>query len=242
MLRSGSAPPGAEPLRSSERAPDRSLRASSHDPRVPTDGHERSRPRGLAGLAAGGFYLVSSFLYFGLHVIAHPDSRTIGMGTDPYGFVWAFAWWPHAIGHGENPFTTHSIWAPEGLNLAWTTSVPALALLFTPLTVLAGPLVSFNVAALLMPAVAAWAAYVLCQRLTGRFWPSLAGGYLFGFSSYTLGHEQGHLHLTASFTLPLAALSCWATWTRRSARRDSPSASASCSPSSSAPQPRCSSP
>jgi hypothetical protein len=32
------------------------------------------------------------------------------------------------------------------------------------------------------------------------------GGYLFGFSSYMLGQEQGHLHMTAVFLIPLAAL------------------------------------
>ena len=162
--------------------------------------------RSPARICVPGLYCLVSFVYFGLPVVAHPGSRTIGTGTDPYGFVWAFAWWPHAIGHGQNPFTTHAIWAPEGLNLTWTTSVPALALLFSPLTAAAGPLVSFNVAAILMPALAAWTAYLLCRRLTGRLWPSLAGGYLFGFSAYTLGHEQAHLHLTAGFVVPLTAL------------------------------------
>ena len=38
------------------------------------------------------------------------------------------------------------------------------------------------------------------------FWPSLAGGYLFGFSSYMLGQEEGHLHMTAVALLPLVAL------------------------------------
>ena len=38
-----------------------------------------------------------------------------------------------------------------------------------------------------MPAVSAWAAFLLCRHLAGRFWPSLIGGYLFGFSSYELG-------------------------------------------------------
>ena len=39
-----------------------------------------------------------------------------------------------------------------------------------------------------------------------RFWPSLVGGYLFGFSSYMLGHVLGQPQLTAVFAIPLIAL------------------------------------
>lgn len=49
------------------------------------------------------------------------------------------------------------------------------------------------------PTLSAWAAYMLCRRVTGGFWPSLAGGYVFGFSSY----ELGHLNLSLVFIPPL---------------------------------------
>ena len=49
----------------------------------------------------------------------------------------------------------------------------------------------FNVAELLVPAVSAFTAYLLCRHLTRSLWASLVGGYLFGFSSYMLGQEQG---------------------------------------------------
>ena len=57
-----------------------------------------------------------------------------------------------------------------------------------------------------MPALAATTAFMLCRHVTRSFWPSLAGGYLFGFSSYVLGHELAHLHATSIFLVPLAAL------------------------------------
>src|SRR5262249_59121260 len=57
-----------------------------------------------------------------------------------------------------------------------------------------------------LPAASAWTAYLLCRHLTGRFWPSLVGGYLFGFSSYVLGHVLGQPQLTAVFAIPLVAL------------------------------------
>ena len=84
---------------------------------------------------------------------------------------------------------------------------PAIAsLLVAPLTALAGPVVSYNVAALLMPPLAAWTAFLLCHHLTRALWPSVAGGYLFGFSAYLLGQQLGHLHMTSVFLLPVIAL------------------------------------
>ena len=47
---------------------------------------------------------------------------------------------------------------------------------------------------------------MLCRELTGRFWPSLVGGYLFGFSSFMLAESLAHLHLTLSFPVPWALL------------------------------------
>jgi hypothetical protein len=159
---------------------------------------------GIAFLA----YLVVSFLVLGLPVVAHPESRIAGgLFTDPQIFIWSLAWWPHAILHGENPFVTHAIWAPGGFNLAWATTVPLLAIVLAPLTWLFGATFAYNVAVLLMPALAAWTAFLLCRRVTrGAFWPSLAGGYLFGFSAYVMSAALTHVHTEAVFLLPVAAL------------------------------------
>ncbi len=157
-------------------------------------------PTALAG------YCVVAFLYFGLPVAAHPGRTAVGNQSDPKLFIWMLAWWPHAIAHGLSPVFTHALWAPSGYDLAWATSIPLLGLALSPLTVVAGPVVAFNVAAVLMPALAAWTAFLLCRSVTRSFWPSLLGGYLFGFTSYMLGQEEGHLHLVAVCLVPLVAL------------------------------------
>jgi hypothetical protein len=77
-------------------------------------------------------YVCVSFAYFGWRLLPHPGRPYIGQGRDPQIFIWSFAWWPHAILHGENPFVTHAIFAPDGLNLTWATSIPGLALAFSP--------------------------------------------------------------------------------------------------------------
>ncbi len=152
-------------------------------------------------------YLLLAFAFLGPRVVAHPEGRVVGgLFTDPQIFVWSFAWWPHAILHGLNPFHTHAIWAPSGFNLAWATTVPGLALAFAPLTLAFGPLFAYNAAVILMPALAAWTAFLLCRRVTnGAIWPSLAGGYIFGFSAYVMSAELTHIHTAAVFLLPVAA-------------------------------------
>jgi hypothetical protein len=148
-----------------------------------------------------------SFVYFGRPLLPHPGRVLLGDGNDNTIFVWSFAWWPHAILSGTNPFVTHTLYAQAGVNLLWTSSVPTLALAFAPVTLIAGPVLSFNLVALLLPAFAAWTAYRLCLVLTGSLWASLVGGYLFGFSSFVLAQQQlAHLNLTGCFLLPLMAL------------------------------------
>ncbi|HEY4346959.1 MAG TPA: hypothetical protein VGM80_05170 [Gaiellaceae bacterium] len=164
------------------------------------------RRRSTTSFSAFLGYALVAFLYLGLRPLIEPGRQYVGFGVDPQIFIWSFDWWPHAILHGQNPFYTHEIWAPSGVNLTWTTSVPGLALVFAPLTLLLGPEVSYDIAATLMPAFAAWTAFLLCRHVTRSFWPSLVGGYLFGFSSYELSQSEGHLHMTSVFLVPLVAL------------------------------------
>jgi hypothetical protein len=159
--------------------------------------------RNLLALLA---YVAVSVAYLGPHVLPHLGSRVVGDGPDTQIFVWSFAWWPHAIVHSENPVFTHAIFVPGGFNLAWATSVPGLALAFAPATWAFGPVASFNLAAILMPALDAFTAFLLCRHVTRSTWASLAGGYLFGFSSYVLAGSLDHIHTTAVFLVPLAAL------------------------------------
>ena len=83
----------------------------------------QGRPARVSASALG-LYLLLSFLFYGLRVLLGGEARYIGPGDDPQIFIWAFAWWPHAILHGENPFVTHAIWAPSGVNLTWRRLCP----------------------------------------------------------------------------------------------------------------------
>jgi len=149
-------------------------------------------------------YLFVSSLYFG--TTRNYSHRYLGVGSDPISFIWFLNWWPWAITHGLNPFVSHYVWYPHGLNLTWGTSVPAAALLMLPLTWLANPVVSFNVLSLFAPALSSWTAFLLARYLTRDTFASFISGYLFGFSSYELGQLLGHLNLDVIFVVPLVAL------------------------------------
>ncbi|MDQ3875380.1 MAG: hypothetical protein M3322_07545 [Actinomycetota bacterium] len=126
--------------------------------------------------------------------------------TDPSIAMWSLVWWPHALATGTNPLFTDAVWAPDGSDLSWVTTVPSAALLGYPLLRVGGPVVAYNALMLAAAPLAAYAAYRLCRYVTGALVASLAGGYAFGFSTYMLGHSLGHLNLVFVFPVPLAVL------------------------------------
>lgn len=132
---------------------------------------------------AGGAYLLLGVLAW-WHVWTGGISHTIaaeGWG-DPAQQVWFIAWVPHALGSGLNPFVSHAMFAPKGINLVLNTSILLPALVLSPITVLFGPVTAFNVACTLAPAGSAMAGYAAFSRFV-RFAPAAwLGGLAYGFS------------------------------------------------------------
>src|SRR5215210_2142740 len=164
--------------------------------------------RASRDLAALALFSTVTLLVFGLPVLANPGSTCLcaPYSGDPALFMWSLQWWPHALAETTNPLFTHAVWAPSGTSLAWATTVPSAALLAFPVLAAAGPVVAYNALMLLAPVLAAYGAFRLCLYLTRSFWPALVGGYVFGFSTYVLGHLLGHLNLVSIWPIPLEAL------------------------------------
>ena len=162
--------------------------------------------RALDRQALGAFllYLTLSVLFFGRGLFGHFSTQYIGRGPDSAAFIWFLNWWAYAATHRVNPFLTKLLFAPAGVNLAWATTVPLAGWLFVPITCAFGPVVTYNVLCLLAPALAGWAAFVMCRWITRSYWPSIAGGWVFGFSSYLVSALQTHVHDTLVFPVPLA--------------------------------------
>jgi hypothetical protein len=159
-------------------------------------------------IAAFLFYLAFSLLLFGRGLSGRSTTACIGLKSDPIMFMWYLRWWRYALEHRVNPFLTDLLWAPPGFNLAWSTFIPLPAWIVMPLGRAFGETAAYNFLCVIALPLAATAAFLLCRRVTGVFWPSLLGGYIFGFSPFMLGEMLGgHLHLLLAFPIPLAVLS-----------------------------------
>jgi hypothetical protein len=172
---------------------------------VPSDPpQKRIRPAWKA-LAAFGVYLALSIAIWGLPVISHLSTRYVGLGQgDAKFYRWALGWLPWAMTHGRDVLFSDRIFAPSGADLSWSAAMPGAAFVLWPVTRLFGPLASYNLSLLLAPPLAGWAAYLVCHRVTKAYWPSLVGGYLFGFSSFMTGQIHGHANLVLIFPVALA--------------------------------------
>jgi hypothetical protein len=149
-------------------------------------------------------YTLLATLTIGWHAISAPSRVCACVGSqDPAAYMWALAWWPHAILHGLNPFVSHVLWFPTGVNIARAAMIPTAAIAMAPVTALVGPLASYNIVSIASPALAAFTAYLLCRRVVRRELPAFAGGYLFGFGAYQFAQLTGHLNLTLVFLIPV---------------------------------------
>jgi hypothetical protein len=160
-----------------------------------------SLPTWLHALA---LYLLFAILTIGWHAISAPQHVCACVGTqDPAAYMWALSWWPHAIVNGLNPFVSHVIWNPTGVDVARAAMIPTVAIPMAPITALVGPLGAYNLLSIASPAIAAFTAYLLCRRIVKRELPAFVAGYLFGFSAYMFAQLTGHLNLTLVFLIPV---------------------------------------
>ena len=170
-----------------------------------------SRPWLRSPAAQGGLalaiYLLAWLSTGGRELLLHLGrARLDQVSMDPNFYVWCLRWWPYAVVHGLNPLYTHQLGAPAGYSLAWVTTVPPLALLAAPVTLITGPVATFNLLSVIAIPLSAWAAFLLCRRLTGKFWAAVVGGAVFGFSAYEMNHSAaGQLNLTFSLLVPILA-------------------------------------
>lgn len=156
-------------------------------------------------------YLVGLGVYLGIalwftkmpgHDIVH---QMIWDGPDSPPTVFYLKWWPWAVLHGHNPFAVRQLTWPVTADAAWLTSVGAPALVGAPVTLLLGPVATWNLWLLLAPVTASMAMLVLLDALEVPALSALAGGFIFGFSSFVVAGMEHHLFLTLVFPLPLLA-------------------------------------
>lgn len=141
---------------------------------------------------------------------------TSGLWADPRGrallenvsdqafFEWLLGYGRYVLSHGANPFFADVMNAPNGVNLAANTSITVYIVLFAPLTILAGPQLSYVTILTLNLAASAFGWYFFLQRHLVRHRLAAAVGGLFaGFAPGFISHANGHLNWTAGWIAPL---------------------------------------
>lgn len=173
-------------------------------------GRESARRGGYVGLRAAvacvAVYGVAAVIFY--HSIGpFGSSRILGCACDDQvQEVWFLSWPVFAVAHGHSILFTSWIDVPYGANLGVNTSFPLLGLLAAPLTLLAGPIASYNALLWLALVVSATSMMLVLRRWT-TWWPaSFVGGLLYGFSPYMIGQGAGHVFLTFVPIPPLLLL------------------------------------
>jgi hypothetical protein len=159
-------------------------------------------PRGRELVGALIVYLTLAFI-FTASAWEDPTRRWIGICCDQEQSIWFLAWLPTALGTGQNPLLTDRLNAPDGANLMWNTFNPVLALLVAPITRAAGPILAYNVAALLAIAHSGLASFDALRPYTKGALGALVGGALYCLSPYVASHTALHLNLINVWAPPL---------------------------------------
>lgn len=147
-------------------------------------------------LGALGYLALSTWLFFDILTLNSATSATCTC-SDVSQFTWFLSWPSVAIRSGLNPFFSHAMFHPDGINLLANTSVTGLGFPMIPIEWLLGAQRSFLVASLLTPVASGAAMMWLARKYVSRNWLAFLAGALYAFSPMVLFHEAlGHLNVT----------------------------------------------
>ncbi|HVU73221.1 MAG TPA: hypothetical protein VHE83_09715 [Mycobacteriales bacterium] len=166
----------------------------------------------LSRLKPPALFLALAFALYG-RMWAQPGRRLPGRNIhDAQLDVWMLGWLEHCLAHGIDPFITHTLNAPAGINLAWNTSLPLPGLVLSPVTALWGPSVAALLLLTLCPALSATSLWWVLTRLGVRSPAAAAGGLLYGFGPALLSQSLGHANLGFDVFPPLILLAALRLW------------------------------
>jgi dolichyl-phosphate beta-glucosyltransferase len=133
-----------------------------------------------------------------------PTNGTHRVSADIYLNAWFMRYTATALAHGHLPaLVTTAMNAPQGVNAMWNTSMLLPSAVLTPVTLLAGPVVSLTVLLTLGFAGSATSLYVVLRRWGARPLAAGAGGAVYGFSPAMLVAAEDHYHLQFAVLPPL---------------------------------------
>lgn len=148
------------------------------------------------------FGLIAGWVTKGLWL--HAGSGVANNPADQAFFEWALAHGARWVTHGGNPFHSTQMGVPTGVNMMANTSVLGISIPLSPVTLLFGPRVSFNVgiALGLMFTATSWY-FVLAKALLRSRAAGWIGGLFCGFAPGLVAHANSHVNIVAQAMVPL---------------------------------------
>ncbi|MFD0585663.1 glycosyltransferase family protein [Dactylosporangium darangshiense] len=170
-----------------------------------SDSDLAARPRRRADLLAFGSYLLGA-LFVISPLLADYGRRVPNKPGDRAQAEVFLAHAAYFVTHGGNPFHIGQLNAPFGVNAMANTSMLALSLPMSPITLLFGAKVSFDVLIVigLAGTAAAWY-WVLSRHVVSSRTAAWIGGLVGGFAPTVTSHATYHPNLVAQFLVPLLA-------------------------------------
>ena len=128
-----------------------------------------------------------------------PATRDIGA------YVWGFWWMARQVIHLANPWFTSLMAAPVGVPLGFHTLMPLPGLLLTPVTLIGGPSVSYNLLALITPGLLCYTMYRAARLWVPSAIGAIAAGAFYGLSAMLTQQDWYHVNIAlGAVFLPMA--------------------------------------
>lgn len=166
--------------------------------------------------------VVCAYLFLGLAAfwqdLPHISGAIFSQANlgDPEMSLWELAWVHHALEHGLNPFFSHAMFVPGGMNLGMNTATPLLGFVTTPLALFLGPVTILNLIAVVAMPISAAAAFFVLRKWNVWLPAAALGGLVYGFGPNTVGQNLDlHIYLTFIPIPPLIAATVVAILQRR---------------------------
>jgi hypothetical protein len=126
-------------------------------------------------------------------LVLHLDSSIYGTPGDSTGAISTFWWWAYALQHGK-PLLDNTMWgAPFGADWARQPFAVLPILVFTPLSLLFGPTVAFNLGVLSSYPLSALLMFLLARRLSAGTLGATFAALAFAFLPYHQMKATGHM-------------------------------------------------
>ncbi len=127
-----------------------------------------------------------------------------GWEGDNVYYVRSLWWMKHAIVDlGILPFVDPGAYFPVGHAIARSEMSVANTIPAVPITMMAGPVMAYDVVVLFSFVATALGTYLWVTHLTGRRWAGLLAGTIVGFLPYRFAHLPGHLPQLTMQWIPL---------------------------------------